>query len=169
MNRSFEMDETRLSGTTDESNAMNTEPRTDLDEQAEPRGDAFDSTGSAHEPTIAAGVRAKGSIKGRLEKLNVHNRNEFTLVPPVGEPAIACSFKEALFDKVKLAIKRNVLVHGILFYGEGKAYPERIQVDDLEILPPDAELPTLGSLRGIMPNATNGKPVLEFVLGIRDD
>ena len=55
-------------------------------------------------------VQSRGSVKGILEKLNVHNRHEFTLFPAIGDAAIPCVFEEPLFLKVKEAVRRNVTV-----------------------------------------------------------
>jgi hypothetical protein len=114
-------------------------------------------------------TKSKGTVKGRIEKLNVHNRHEFTLFPPIGEYAIQCIFDDELFDTVHSAIKRTITVSGTLYFKRDNPYPERIRVDAIEIHPDDADLPTGRSLRGLMPDATGGKSAVEFIQALRDE
>jgi len=114
-------------------------------------------------------VHSKGTVKGRLEKLNLHGRSEFTLYPPIGRHAVTCVFPEALFQTVRRAIQHSVTVSGLLTYRGDSPYPERVRVDSIEIHPSDDELPTLSSLRGLLPDATSGKTSVKFVEAIRDD
>ena len=119
---------------------------------------------------ILGGItRAKGTVKGRVEKLNVRERHEFTLFPPIGDSAIICTFKEDDFDQVQQAIKQNVTVHGTLSYRIDSPYPERVQVDRIEIHPADDKLPKLAALRGLMPAATGDKTATAFVRNLRDE
>jgi hypothetical protein len=114
-------------------------------------------------------IKSKGTVKGRVEKLNVHDRHEFTLYPPIGDCSIVCTFKEHLFGQVQSAIKQNVTVTGTLSFRPDSPYPEMVQVDFIDIHPSDDALPKLADLRGLMPDATNGKPVVEFLRAIRDE
>jgi hypothetical protein len=97
-----------------------------------------------------------GAVKGRLERLNLHDHNEFTLYPPIPGYSITCEFPEELFDKVHLAIRRSVTVYGKLTFKQKGPYPERVVVHSLEIHPVDSELPSLQSLRGLLLDPTNG-------------
>lgn len=118
---------------------------------------------------LADSIKSRGTVKGRLEKLNVHDRHEFTLFPCIGDDAIPCAFHEELFPKVVLAVRQNVTVTGLLTFNGDSSYPDRVQVEEIEIHPPDDELPTLRSLFGAMRGATGGKSALEFVRGLRDE
>lgn len=118
---------------------------------------------------LGKAVRSKGTVKGRLEKLNVHKRSEFTLYPPIGKHSITCVFPEALFETVQRAIKQSVTVSGLLTFRGDSPYPERVRVDSIDIHPPDEALPTLSSLRGLLPSATSGKSSVEFVEALRDE
>jgi len=113
--------------------------------------------------------RSRGTIKGRVEKLNLHERHEFTLFTPIGGVAVACAFEEELFPQVQQAIRQNVTVTGLLSFPDDSCYPSRVQVEEIEIHPPDDQLPTLRSLFGAMPGATGGKSAAEFVRGLRDE
>lgn len=114
-------------------------------------------------------TKARGTVKGRVEKLNVHERHEFTLFPIIGDSAIVCTFDESLFEQVQSAIKQTVTVHGKLSYRSDSAYPERVQVEFIEIHPRNDALPTLSSLRGIMPDATSGLTSTAFVQKLRNE
>src|ERR1700733_9724595 len=103
-----------------------------------------------------------GAVKGRLERLNLHDRNEFTLYPPISGFSVTCEFPEELFETVQHAIRRNVTVYGKLTFKQQGPYPERVVVQTLEIHPDDSELPTLHSLRGVLRDATNGPNVADM-------
>jgi hypothetical protein len=118
---------------------------------------------------LGGGVRSTGTVKGRVEKLNVHYRNEFTLFPPIGNYSVRCVFPESLFEKVQESIKRSVTVFGILTYSSDSPYPDGVRVESMEIHPPDESLPSLNSLKGTLPGATNGKTSVEFVEALRNE
>lgn len=117
---------------------------------------------------LGSGTRSKGTIKGRIEILNVHHRNQFTLYPPIGNHTIKCVFPEFLYEIVHAAVKQSVTVSGILTFRADSPYPERVRVESIELHPRDELLPTLESLRGSMPDATSGKTAIEFIEAIRD-
>ncbi len=114
-------------------------------------------------------THSKGTVKGRIERVNVHGCHEFALYPPIGTYVVLCTFKADQFDDVQRALKRSVTVHGLLTYRGDSPYPVRVQVDRIELHPLDDELPTLASLRGLMPNATGGKAITEFTQTLRDE
>lgn len=113
-------------------------------------------------------INSEGSVTGFLERLNVHNKNEFVLYPPLWE-AVICTFPEQMFEQVRAAIKRNVTVYGTLTHPQDKPYPAKVQVKSLEVHPPDDELPTLRELRGSFRGCTGGKSTSEFIRAIRDE
>jgi hypothetical protein len=113
-------------------------------------------------------LASEGRVTGILERLNVHNKNEFILYPAIGRP-VACVFPDELFEQIRLAVKRNVTVYGTVFYPPDGPHPDKVQVKELEIHPPDAELPTLGQLRGAFRGCFGDKTTPEFVRMIRDE
>jgi hypothetical protein len=113
-------------------------------------------------------LASEGTVTGILERLNVHNKNEFVLYPAIGNP-VACVFPDELFEQIRLAVKRNVTVYGTVSYPPDGAHAEKVQVKELEFHPPDSELPTLGQLRGAFRGCTEGKTATEFVRAIRDE
>lgn len=118
---------------------------------------------------LSGETQALGTVKGRIERLNVHGRHEFTLYPPTAGFGVQCVFPDHLFPVVNGAVKRSVTVTGLLTYRGDSPFPERVRVDEVEVHPPDVDLPTLRSLRGLMPDATGGRSAVEFVQAIRDE
>lgn len=115
---------------------------------------------------IGEDILSEGSLGGYLETVNVHGKNEFFIYPTVGGK-IECSFPEELLEKVKDGIKRHVNAAGTLRYKKNEVFPYCIDVRSLEIFPPENELPTLESMRGIAPDATGALDSIEFVRRLR--
>ncbi len=121
------------------------------------------------ERLLGSSIASEGFVTGFLERLNVHNRNEFVLYPPIAGAYVVCHFPSEMFEQVRAAIKRNVTVSGRLFYHPEKRFPEKVHVLTLEIHPPDEQLPKLRDLRGLLQGCTNGVTVVEFIRAIRDE
>lgn len=90
-----------------------------------------------------------GSVTGVLLAVNLHNTTRFEIYPPVGPKKIACDFDSSLKRDVIAGLDRNVRVVGKLRYKHWSDFPHAISVDELEVFPPDNELPTLTSLCGL--------------------
>jgi hypothetical protein len=120
------------------------------------------------EELLKPSFESEGSVTGILERLNVHDKNEFSLFPPLWS-AVTCVFPEKLFEQVREAIKRNVTVFGKLMYPPDRPYPMKVHVERMEVHPPDDKLPTLRELRGIFKGCLEGKTATEFVRAIRDE
>jgi len=80
-----------------------------------------------------------------------------------------CKFPEALLGDVQRALGRFVSVRGKCFYRPGTAFLYRIDVWEMEVLPPSEELPSLSDLCGIAPDATGDKSSEQFVRELRDE
>lgn len=91
----------------------------------------------------------EGSMSGMLEWLNIHNTNMFHIYPEVGPKKVNCHFPSTLKQTVISAIDRHVRVFGELRYKKRDKFAYAINVREIEVLPPDDELPSLSSLRGI--------------------
>lgn len=118
---------------------------------------------------LGASIASEGAVSGILEGINVHNRTEFVLYPPIPGNRIRCSFPEELFDAVIHAIRRNVTVWGTLYHDKDKAFPHMVQVKRMETHPRDTDLPTLESLKGLAPGCTGGIESVAYVRSMRDD
>lgn len=111
----------------------------------------------------------EGSVAGLLEKVNVHERCQFVLYPPIPGYTITCDFPESMLPEVRKAIKRNVTVRGSMHYYADRPFPKLVHVKSLEIHPCDDELPPLTALRGLAPGSTGGLSAVDFVRSLRHD
>jgi hypothetical protein len=112
----------------------------------------------------------EGSIKGKLEAINLHaNTNAFRIYPAAGPSRVTCHFSDELRQDAIKAVDRYVIVSGILKYKANARFPEDIEVKEIETLPEPDELPTLRELRGVSPEATGDLTAAEFVRRIRDE
>ena len=111
---------------------------------------------------------SEGSITGTLDTVRLHNTTAFEIFPTIGPKKIACYFQPELKSKVKAALEGYVRVYGRLRYKHWDKFPYAIDAHDLEIYPPDDELPTLTELRGIAPDLTGGLNEHEFLEKIRN-
>lgn len=118
---------------------------------------------------IGVDIIEEGTLDGKLETVNVHNRNVFYIYPVIGPKKVACTFPEIKFDDVKKAIRCYVNIKGKLRYKKRESFPYAIDVIDFEIYPPEEELPTLEDLRGIAPNATGNVDSVAFVRALRNE
>ncbi|MBX3436657.1 MAG: hypothetical protein KF861_04140 [Planctomycetaceae bacterium] len=111
-------------------------------------------------------IKSLGSVSGRLEKLDIHNKRKFVIWPALHNARIICDFPDNLMSRVCNGIGQRVTVYGMLYYQREKPYPIRADVRDLEVLVDDDQLPTLSELRGSLKQAT--EPVAS-VRTMRDD
>jgi len=93
-----------------------------------------------------------GTIRGTLEQINLHRgANNFRLYPIISGPNyVTCNFPPEIKERAKQAIDHYVVVSGRLHFHIGAEHPHLIEVDDIEILPQESELPTLASFHGII-------------------
>ncbi len=118
---------------------------------------------------IGISIPSEGSVTGRLERLNVHNRHEFALFPPIGGFTVTCVFPEELYEKVHNGMRKNATVFGTLAFKPDSPFPERVHVKTIEIHPSDEHLPRLADLRGQWKGATGDLTAVEFLKAIRGD
>lgn len=112
-----------------------------------------------------------GSVKGKIEALNLHQTRIFRIYPITGPRSITCYFGTEVLQKVIRAMEENstVRVHGMLVYKGNRPFPAEIKVRDIDIYPPDEKLPHLLDLCGVAPNATMGKSVKDFIGDLHDE
>ena len=111
------------------------------------------------------------TIDGKLEQINIHNNaNTFRIYPslPIAS-SVNCKFPQELLEHVQGALGSFVSVSGECFYRPDSAFPYKINVREMRVLPPSSELPSLSELRGIAPEATGGKSSEQFIRDIRDE
>lgn len=112
-------------------------------------------------------IPSEGFVKGRLERLNLHNRSFFTIFPPIPGFSIACHFSDEMYEQVYQGINKNVTVFGLLSFRPDRAIPEQVQVKSIEINPEDRDLPQLSAMRGTW--STDGLSAVEFLRALRDE
>ncbi|HEV7240642.1 MAG TPA: hypothetical protein VGQ36_15495 [Thermoanaerobaculia bacterium] len=107
---------------------------------------------------------AWGTMAGRLEALNLHEKNLFHLYPPVGPSRVTCTFIRDIREDVKRAVDHYVEVAGKLHYKRRAKFAQRMsEVHSVEMLDTDSGRPQLSELRGIAPDVTGGVDTREFV------
>lgn len=91
-----------------------------------------------------------GSVEGRLEALDAHNRSSFAIYEPLRSRKIICTVKDnALFDEAYKLFKRRVMAEGLVKYNsKGLAY--EICVERFFTLPEKNEIPDYRLTRGIL-------------------
>lgn len=105
---------------------------------------------------------AAGSVRGMIDRINVHaGANNFRIYPVIGASYIDCQFPNQLKEKAKSAIERYVCVTGKLHYRSGCEHPYQIDVDEIETMPDESVLPTLGSFKGIIHSDKSTEELLE--------
>ena len=108
------------------------------------------------------------TVDGKLEQINIHNNaNTFKIYTVTS--SVACKFPKDLLNNVQGALGKFVSVWGECLYRPDAVVPYRINVREMEILPPSEELPSLSDLLGIAPDATKGKSSEQFVRELRDE
>jgi hypothetical protein len=110
----------------------------------------------------------EGSISGMLEKVNLHNTTRFDIFPTVGPQHVACNFAPELKREVIRGLAQYVNVRGTLRYKRLSEFPHAVDVAEIEIFPPEEDLPSLYDIRGIAPGATGDLTADEFVDSIRN-
>lgn len=114
--------------------------------------------------------RVVSTIDGRLEQINIHNNvNTFRIY--ASSPAsysVNCGFPPNLLETVQSSLGAFVSVSGECLYRPEAPFPYKINVQEMRILPPSEELPTLSDLYGIAPGATGGMSSERFVRELRD-
>lgn len=110
---------------------------------------------------------AEGSVTGTLDTIKLHNRTAFEIFPTIGPKKVTCHVSPDastdLKEKIKLGLEHYVRVYGRLRYKHWDKYPHAIDAREIEIYPPEAELPKLSDLRGSIPELTGNLTEDEFL------
>ena len=110
------------------------------------------------------------TIDGKLERINIHNNTNtfriYTSLPAFS--SVNCEFPPNLLERVQNSLGLFVSVSGECFYRPKASFPYKMNVREMEVLPPTDELPTLSDLYGIAPSATGNQSSEQFVRGLRE-
>jgi hypothetical protein len=112
----------------------------------------------------------RDEIIGRLEQLNIHDRNYnlFRIYPALGPKFITCRARGSLREKIAANAGRRISVQGTAHYRKDAPFPHEMSVLDIDPLPLDDSLPRLSDLHGIAPDATGELSPEDFVREFRD-
>ena len=121
------------------------------------------------EEIVGPDQREHGEVSGFIEIINAHQRRPFFLLYPLGSrDRIKCFFNPQMMSAVGQAIKRHVTASGMLHFRANMLQPHEVSVRSLDVHERDADLPGLGDLRGIAPDATGDVQSEEFIRRLRD-
>lgn len=110
----------------------------------------------------------RDEIVGMIEALNIHDKAQFHIYPPIGAAKILCRAPVSLRADVSNNAGKKVAVDGWALYRKDAPFPHMMRVERITPLPSDDELPRLSDLHGIAPDATKGEKPEDFVRGLRD-
>jgi hypothetical protein len=110
------------------------------------------------------------SYEGELKQINLHNGISYFYIYPYGLPKkIKCNFPQELSDIAIEGIGRKVCITGEAVYTKNQQFPHAINVKEIDVYPPEIDLPTWEDLLGIAPNATGELLSEEFVRSLRNE
>jgi len=84
-----------------------------------------------------------GEIKGVVEGYFSHPKKKFFYLYPAMGGRVKCNFSESNRPQARSAVDRNIIVSGILKYHGGNFFPYEIDVNEIEIIDFDENLPLL--------------------------
>jgi hypothetical protein len=108
-------------------------------------------------------------VQGYLKRINIHQKREFVIYPLIGAKRIRCAFKPAHLETVKQGIGRYVEIVGKVHYRKNEYFPCKVEAEQIEIYPPQEEIPPLSSFQGILENITDGVDHVDYVRALRDE
>jgi hypothetical protein len=103
------------------------------------------------EKIIGITLTSYGSVEGRLKAITLVNKPEFKIISLLDNEAIECSFSLDDLEIAKEALNKRVCVYGLILSKEsGKKV--KINVDEIEIFPPEEDLPNISDFAGMWSN-----------------
>ena len=109
-----------------------------------------------------------GSVSGRVEALDVRGAPFFRLYPPTSSNGIKCSFRRSLWKQVLGSVQHYTTVHGVMRYEIDGLWPTHVRVDQIDVHPPEDQLPGLADLFGAAPDLTGGIESAAYIRALRD-
>ena len=115
---------------------------------------------------IGYSYKSFGSVEGTLEMISIHKPARFNVYHSITLHAVRCNLKEEAIEKVREALGRRVVVSGLVSYNT-KHEPKRVEVEELEIIPREDELPTIDEFIGSDPSYIGEMTTEEYIRSIR--
>ena len=113
---------------------------------------------------------SSGSFTGMIHQISLHGSPmSFRLYPTWNGRYLHCAFRQELREQAVGAVDQYVTAYGRLHYKRMYDHPIAMDVENIEILPGEANLPRLEDMRGIDPDATGGKSSEEFIRELRNE
>ena len=109
---------------------------------------------------------ARGSVTGWLDRVSLRMRNQFEIYPSFGQPKIQCTFPDELLEEIRRALGHFVTVDGEVRYKPWGEFPHSVQAVHIDVHESDTKLPSLDSVRGMAPGATDEAPE-DFIAKLR--
>lgn len=110
----------------------------------------------------------QGFMRGDLQYINIHGETRKLRVYPTAGPYLDCQFSDELYAAAISGVGKRVEVRGVLHYREAAKFPHAMEVESIEVFPPEEDLPTFTALRGISPDMTGDMLSEDFVRQVRD-
>lgn len=121
------------------------------------------------EPLTLPETKLTGSVEGRMEYVNIHGgQNKFRIYSKIPPEQVFCSFSTDKMEEAREALGRKVRIFGELTYPRASNFPKAVEVETIELLPEDDELPKLMDLRGIASDIIGELSSEEHVRNLRD-
>jgi len=126
--------------------------------------------GSVVDVRVVSSAKCLGTLEGCLEEINLHgDLTRFRIYPRTGPSRVSCMFPPGLREEAKNGLDRFVRVTGVLHYKARAHFPHSVDVDAIEVLPPDNEVEHLLDLRGIAPDVGDSTPSEDIVRKLRNE
>ncbi len=111
-----------------------------------------------------------GEVKGKIERVNIHDRSDFYLYPEFWSGTVTCHFNEDdLLEKVRTALGKVVIISGLLEFIGTDVNPVAAKVSSVEIQPENYQPPSIDEFFGVAPNISGDMDVVDFVKGLRSN
>jgi hypothetical protein len=121
------------------------------------------------ESLVGEDERSYGSVSGRIEAINLHDKNRrFLLFPIIGPSKIVGTFRSKDRKAFAAAVDKYVTVCGKLRYKTWDKHPYNILADTITVHDSDPR-PSLEALRGVSPDATGHLTTQEYIDSLHDD
>lgn len=111
-----------------------------------------------------------GTIRGRLEVVNLHgNPCTAVIYPVIGAKKIRCVFRKPAFPNIGDFLDKAVDAQGVLKFLGDSRFPFEMELKELKALPAPRDLPPTEEILGSIPGITEGLSVVDYLRKRRDE
>jgi hypothetical protein len=114
---------------------------------------------------LAPRFKARGSVTGKLEMIQVHRGRTFNIYGSRNHRAVRCSFREDLLEDAKAFLGDLVIASGIV-HRNARGDALRLDVETIVSLT-TASVPRVDQIYGIDPNFTGDQTTAEYLAELR--